>query len=166
MEKRHLILSMAFIATAIASIYPHQDKSIKIVDPIKHQNKQVKDKPVATIFEPRVNSNARAWAIEKDAKDLFYVKPIIVESPTKPKSVIIEPPPQPVAPPLPFIYLGKMNEEGKVTVFVSMAGRNFALKGGEIIDGVYAVQSIDAQSIVFNYLPLKSNQILATRGPN
>lgn len=166
MEKRHFILSMAVIATAIASFYPYQDESIKIVEPIKHQDKKIIDKPTITTFEPRVNSNARAWVIEKNAKDLFYVKPIVVEVPTQPKSVIIEPPPQPVAPPLPFTYLGKMTEEGKITVFVSMAGRNFALKGGEIIDGIYAVQSIDAQSVVFNYLPLKSNQILATRGPN
>lgn len=72
--------------------------------------------------------------------------------------------PAPTAPPLPFTYLGKMIDGALITVFVSKNGRNLTLKGGETIEGLYAVKSIDAQKVVFEYIPLNLEQILSIRG--
>jgi hypothetical protein len=169
MEKRHYLLGAAFFATMAASFYPNHDKPVEIVEmATTHTSKtsRITDaaKPVQTVA-----LNPREWLVEKDAPDLFYVKPKVIEAPIyanyAPKSVIMEPP-QPVAPPLPFTYLGKMTEEGKITVYIAKSGRNYVLKGGEVIDGMYAVQSIDAQKIIFNYIPLKTEQVLMTRGSN
>ena len=98
----------------------------------------------------------------------FFVKPKIATPPpvAAPVVPINLPPPQPVAPPLPFTYLGKMSEEGKLTVYVAKADKNYVLRGDEVIDGMYTVESIDAQKIVFLYNPLKTEQVLIIRGAN
>lgn len=71
-----------------------------------------------------------------------------------------EAPSEPVAPPLPFRYLGQMTEEGRVTLFLSVNERNIAVKAGETIDDQYRVDSIENGVAVFTYLPLKYRQTL------
>lgn len=71
-----------------------------------------------------------------------------------------EAPSEPVAPPLPFRYLGQITEEGRVTLFLSVNERNIAVKAGELIDDQYRVDSIENGVAVFTYLPLKHRQTL------
>jgi len=168
MSQRHYLLGFALFITIVAAIFPNQDKPVEIVETTSVRTA----KPINTLQSvsvvQSVDLNPRQWVVEKDSRDLFYVKPKIVEVPVQPKrevSIVVESPP-PVAPPLPFIYLGKMTEEGQITVYVAKSGRNYVLRGGEIIDGMYKVELIDAQKIIFNYIPLNSEQILVTRGAN
>lgn len=168
MSPRNYLLGFALILTIVAAIYPSQDKSMEIVETTSVRT----TKPINTVRTvskaQNIELDTREWVVEKDARDLFYVKPKFVKAPVQVKQelpVIVEPL-QPVAPPLPFTYLGKMTEENQITVYVAKPGRNYALRGGEIIDGMYKVQSIDAQKIIFNYIPLNSEQILVTRGAN
>jgi hypothetical protein len=101
----------------------------------------------------------REWAAAK-GRDMFppKVKPL----PLQPAPVIQAPlpPPKPVAPALPFAYVGKVVEDGKLTVFVANQGRNYLLKGGEVIEGVYRVEKVEAGRITFIYLPLAIEQIM------
>lgn len=71
------------------------------------------------------------------------------------------PPPPPQAPPLPFTYMGKMIEDGKVTVFLVRGDRNVIARAGDTIEGVYRVDSIDDRFVQFTYLPLNQTQQLA-----
>lgn len=71
------------------------------------------------------------------------------------------PPPPPQAPPLPFTYMGKMIEDGKVTVFLVRGDRNVIVRAGDTIEGVYRVDSIDDRFVQFTYLPLNQTQQLA-----
>lgn len=71
-----------------------------------------------------------------------------------------EAPGEPVAPPLPFRYLGQMTDEGRVTLFLSVNERNIAVRAGETIDDQYRIDSIDNGVAVFTYLPLKHRQTL------
>ena len=168
MEKRHYLLGLAFIATMVASLYPNQDKPVEIVETTATHTTKTSTIETAKPVQ-RVVLNQREWLVEKDTPDLFYVTPKAIEVPIQakpaPKPVIMEAQ-QPAAPPLPFTYLGKMTEEGKITVYIAKSGRNYALTGGEVIDGMYAVESIEAQKIIFNYIPLKTEQVLMTRGTN
>lgn len=168
MSPRNYLLGLALILTIVAAIYPNQDKSMEIVETTTVRTKNPIN-TVRTVSEAQnIELDTREWVVENDARDLFYVKPKAIQAPVQAKQelpVIVEPS-QPVAPPLPFTYLGKMTEEGQITVYVAKPGRNYALRGGEIIDGMYKVQSIDTQKIIFNYIPLNSEQILVTRGAN
>jgi hypothetical protein len=82
------------------------------------------------------------------------------------------PPPAPVvravvpkAPPLPFLYLGKMLDGKAVTAFVSMGGQTHLLHGGDTVRD-YRVEAISAKEITFVYLPLNEKQRLSFGSEN
>jgi hypothetical protein len=74
-------------------------------------------------------------------------------------------PPPPSAPPLPFTYLGKMQDGATVTVFVSQGGRNHVLHNGDTLAG-YRVESITAADMTFVYLSLNEKQRLTFGSEN
>ena len=62
-------------------------------------------------------------------------------------------------PPLPFAYLGKLIEDGKLAVFLSRGGESLSVAPGDTI-GEYRVDSVSESEITFTYLPLKTKQKL------
>lgn len=176
MQQRHLILGLVLLMTVVAAVYPEKDNTFEVIEAISsHQ-----DKTTGNLITPNEHAlnhatplpanHSRYWEHEKNIIDLFYNKPKVTIV-TSPAAVSLAPtinlsPPEPVAPPLPFSYLGKMVEENKTTVYVSKAGRNYVLRGGEVIDGIYTVKSVDVQQVVFEYTPLKIDQVLIIRGAN
>lgn len=70
------------------------------------------------------------------------------------------PPPKPTAPPLPFAYLGKVIEDGKLSVFLARGGENLSVSPGDTIGGEYRVDAVTESEIRFTYLPLKTQQSL------
>lgn len=74
------------------------------------------------------------------------------------------PPPPPQAPPLPFTYMGKLIEEGRIVVFLTQGDRNHIVRQGDTIDGTYRVDAVTEQRLALTYLPLKQKQELALGG--
>ena len=68
-------------------------------------------------------------------------------------------PEKPVAPPLPFRYLGKMLEDGKLNVFLARGDESLSVRAGQKI-GEYRIDKVTESEIVFTYLPLKTKQSL------
>jgi len=66
---------------------------------------------------------------------------------------------KPVAPPLPFRYLGKMLEDGKLAVFLANGEESLSVSAGQRI-GEYRVDKVTESEVVFTYLPLKTKQSL------
>jgi hypothetical protein len=85
--------------------------------------------------------------------------------PFRAKSWYVAPPPpppaKPTAPPLPFQYLGKLNEDGEIRVFLNHQGKHLIARTGDIINDTYRVDEIAAGRMSFVYLPLKEIQVLA-----
>lgn len=69
-------------------------------------------------------------------------------------------PEPPSAPPLPFAYVGRLLEDGKLTVFLSRGGESLSVSAGERIGEEYRVESVSEHEITFVYLPLKTRQSL------
>jgi hypothetical protein len=63
------------------------------------------------------------------------------------------------APPLPFRYLGKMVDAGKLAVFLANGADSFTVTEGERV-GDYRVDKITEAEIRFTYLPMKTKQAL------
>jgi hypothetical protein len=63
------------------------------------------------------------------------------------------------APPLPFRYLGKMLDSGKLEVFLANGNESVVAKAGERI-GDYRIESVSEAAVVFTYLPMKTKQTL------
>jgi hypothetical protein len=73
-----------------------------------------------------------------------------------------EPPPRPQAPPLPFRFLGKIDEPEKELIFLLERGdRVISVSVGQIINGTYLVEKHDAGRLYFIYKPLKVRQSLS-----
>jgi hypothetical protein len=74
-------------------------------------------------------------------------------------------PPQPVAPPLPFTYMGSYAPNGAAPVFFLTQGdRVFDVHVGDTLDGTYTVDSFTNGQLVFTYKPLNTQQQLMTGG--
>jgi hypothetical protein len=74
------------------------------------------------------------------------------------------PPSRPQAPPLPFKYMGKLIEEGRIVVFLTQGDRNYIVRQGDTIDGAYRVDAVTDEGLSLTYLPLKQKQELAFGG--
>ncbi len=66
---------------------------------------------------------------------------------------------KPETPPLPFKYLGKMLEDGKLSVFLANGEESVTVHAGQRI-GDYRVDKITEAEVRFTYLPLKTKQVL------
>lgn len=94
------------------------------------------------------------------AADLFEVKSWFVPPPP-PKPL---PPPPPSAPPLPFAYMGKLIEDGQLTVFLTKQELNYVVKVGDTIDRMYKVEEVTPSMMTLVYLPLNIKQTLMIGG--
>lgn len=70
------------------------------------------------------------------------------------------PPPRPVAPPLPFRYLGSLEEGGERRLFLVHQERQWIVKEGDVVASQYRVDEIAPGRVVFTYLPLQTQQTL------
>jgi hypothetical protein len=69
-------------------------------------------------------------------------------------------PAPPTAPPLPFVYVGRVTQDGKTEVYVLRGEELIDVVPGRKIDDEYRVDAISESSISFTYLPLKMRQSL------
>jgi hypothetical protein len=89
-------------------------------------------------------------------KDMFPSKSWYV---APPPSKIVEKAPPPTAPPIAYVYIGKMVEEGNHSaVFLENKGRIFIVRAGDTIDGKYRVDAIAPPIMKLTYLPLDIKQ--------
>jgi len=66
----------------------------------------------------------------------------------------------PTAPPLPFVYLGKAIEDGRLEVFLSRGEKSYSVHAKQKLDDEYRIDKVTETSITFTYLPLKTRQTL------
>ncbi|MFM9915593.1 MAG: hypothetical protein ACKVOX_07285 [Rhizobacter sp.] len=71
------------------------------------------------------------------------------------------PPPQPVAPPFPYAYLGGLLEDGVRTTFFTKGDRVLPVKAGDTVDAVYRVDQMNEKQMTLTYLPLNQSLTLA-----
>ncbi|GBG15163.1 uncharacterized protein NMK_2766, partial [Novimethylophilus kurashikiensis] len=69
-------------------------------------------------------------------------------------------PPKPVAPPLPYIYMGKMVDESGLSIFLTRNNKPYVVHVGDILDNQYRVELIKPPMMELTYLPLKEKQVL------
>ena len=77
--------------------------------------------------------------------------------------VIIAPPPG--APPLPFVYIGKLLSEDINAVFLTQGERNLIVHEGDVIDAIYRVDRLSDAGLTFIHLPTGIQQNLPIGEP-
>jgi len=99
----------------------------------------------------------------KKTQDLFkghawYVPP----PPPKPVPVKVEPPPPPAAPPVPFFYMGKLEQAPQATqVFLTSNNKVLSVMVGKNVDTLWRLDKEEANSLTFTYLPLDLTKVLS-----
>lgn len=68
------------------------------------------------------------------------------------------PPAPPMAPPIPFMYLGKAAADGAWEVYLSQGDKTYTVRNNTVIDGVYRIEKIAPPLMTVTYLPLKQQQ--------
>jgi hypothetical protein len=72
----------------------------------------------------------------------------------------------PVAPPLPFTYVGKKFEEGSWEVFIELGERVLVVQERDLIAQQWRVDKIEPSSMTLTYLPLNQKQSLSIVAAN
>jgi len=80
-------------------------------------------------------------------------------SPVVPPQAAVAGKPKREVPPLPFRYLGKMVEDGKLSVFLANGDESITARAGQRI-GDYRIDKITEAEVRFTYLPMKTQQSL------
>lgn len=175
-KQRWLIIGGLLLAT-IVTAYLVDD------EPVAERSQRRKgtsaSSVAATGARENRSSSVKDTAVESVVAPLSFTEPAAVveaelESEKEEEKEIIDPfrnknwyvapppppPPKPVAPPLPFKYLGKLSEDGQIRVFLNHQGKYLIARTGDVIDGIYRVEEIAGSQMTFFYQPLKERQVL------
>lgn len=159
---RWILLGGALTATLAAVIWVREpEPAAMVVAPVKDKTARRSDVSPSAHLDLEKLHQRESGATAK-IEDVFQSQSWYVPPPP-PKA---GPRPLPAPPPLPFTYMGKLQEEGRLTVFLTKQDRNYAVKAGDTLDGAYRVDSVEAQRVVFTYLPLNMQQTLSIGGVN
>ena len=156
---RKLFLIVTLVGTILLAIFaPQNQDAIEPTRHVEHGLDKTNSLSVQTSKAEKAGENSlipikRSSTIQSPG-DLFLVSRI-----KQPKALAIE---APVAPPLPFSYMGKIIENGKLTVFLTRDDKTYAISAGDTIDHQYMVNAITAQRVDFTYIPLGQKQTMMT----
>lgn len=171
MKSRHLLLGTVFAITLAASVFDlpwqhgngadAQSEASAAAHGRRSADASMAHAPAAAQerVAPSTPAAARMVHTKANAFSVHRWLPPPVKRPPPP------PPPPPRAPALPFTYLGKMQDGGDVTAFVSQGSRNLVLHAGDTLPG-YKVESISLTDMIFVYLPLNEKQRLTFGSAN
>ena len=110
---------------------------------------------------------ARAEAIPRESGDLFAAMSWLPPAPPpRPVAVVVAAPAAPTAPPLPFTFVG-MVEQGtpQPQAFLSKGDSLLIVSAGDVIDsGSYRVDSLSPSQVVLVHLPTRTRQIINVSG--
>lgn len=104
----------------------------------------------AQSFEFNTEKLQRA-VLSETPGDLFNI--VMVDSEpadTEAVDAIIE------TPPLPFVYAGKLEDQGRYIIFLTSGSKNYSVTVGDVIDQ-WQVKSVQPPKMIMSYLPLKSD---------
>lgn len=82
--------------------------------------------------------------------------------PPPPKVAPPPPPPPPSAPPVPFQYMGRLENgpDGNL-IYLSQNDQSYSVKVGSNVNGYWRLDKEDARNIYFTYLPLNLPNVLS-----
>ncbi len=72
------------------------------------------------------------------------------------------PPPPPTAPPLPYVFMGRFEQDGSKLVILTRGNRVVTAAQGDVLEKTYRIDRIEASKVTMTYLPLGSTQFLPT----
>lgn len=157
---RWAVLGIAFTVTIAAIFYPIDEADVAHV---AMQEKPVIAMAIATspvVALIPVSSGVSDVEGDPFAPRGWQVLPPVVSEKVVTAAAAVVAPPVPTAPPLPFQYMGSMNEEGRQTIYLGHGDQALVAHAGEVIAQTYKVIEINGREIQFEHLPTGQRQLL------
>lgn len=151
-QRLYGLLLVTVLATIGSQIYP----AMNTADAMPANSSETATR-ISNAAEPQPHGRANITASNRD---LFASQ---LPPPPPPAPVIIAPPPPPEppkAPPVPFQYLGMLEEGEQLHIYLSKGEMTYITHVGEKLDEVYLVKRLDKQGIRVVYLPLSEEQTI------
>jgi hypothetical protein len=160
--KRWAVLLAALAGTIVAIFYPVDDGLVPAPPP----------PAMILTLKPLVSVKAGADTVFAEVPELEadpfaprgWQAPLLPPppAPSKPLAVVpagpIEPP---GPPPLPFRYVGRMNDSADQVVYLGHGEQALLARPGDVLENTYKVLTINASQIEFEHLPSGQKQLLA-----
>ncbi len=166
-SKRWAILVGALMLTVAAIFYPTAEESEASVAPGAKTNKSA----AQTAAAPRKLVSAFVTLDEEPEADPFAPRgwqpppPAPQPKPWVKATVADMGPPRPALPPplppLPYKFVGSMNDNADHVVYLGKGDQALLARVGVTLDGTYKVVAINAQQIEFQHIPSGQKQTLA-----
>lgn len=152
--KQNILYGVAVITILAAVFAPPEQESVQPVRLAQQRwvKTQASDSSVKVVAKSSRLMPKNRSSLTDEPDDLFYVK-----KPPPPKVAKPEPP---TAPPLPYVYMGKMIENGELTIFLTRNNKPYVVHSGDVLDNEYHVNAIRPPLVDFTYLPLQQVQVL------
>lgn len=165
-RQRFAVLGFAVFATLAAAAWVGQeDKLEQPVSPAARSGESFAATRGMPETLPAVKGLPAERASLREAEQDIFTGKSWLPPPPPPLLSPSAPPAAPVAPPLPFKFLGKFQEEAGRTLVYLQEGENLRTAGaGDVIEGKYRVESVEGNQVVFTYLPLNTKQTLTLGG--
>lgn len=171
MSKKNWGMLAALIATLLAAYFsPPTDNEVQpTIETDNHVEKLAKDSLSEQVSSSDTKlHSALGFSLKPKArkpldqlpKDLFHKEPSKAEQAAIRMSKNAINIAKPTAPPLPFIYMGKLVDKSNTSIFLTRDDKPYVVNIGDIVDGAYRIDAINPSTLEFTYLPLLQKQKL------
>jgi hypothetical protein len=101
---------------------------------------------------------------QQPKNDLFLSTSWLPPAPPPPPPPKLAPPPPPQAPPVPYRFVGLLEDSVRPTAFLSRGDTLLLVSTGDTVEGIYRVDQITQKDIALTYLPLNERQLIRIPG--
>jgi hypothetical protein len=162
--RRNLIFLLLGLTILAAIFVPDESNEQRrpLVNDIEksHADRAAPASPVALANLAGSLQPNKRLALQAEPKDIFLIKKPLSELAEKVRQAQRIAPPAPTAPPLPFVYMGKILNDGNRAVFLTRNDKPYIARAGDVLDGTYRVDAIQPPTLELTYLPLSQKQTL------
>lgn len=175
MKRQHVIMGLALVGAAALLLFGDRQPASEVSEALERKPATPREE-LAAVAKPAKpgDKEATILALRPRAELVGEVGDAVFDggeavflsqnwNPPPPKASLLPsgpppPPPAPMAPAMPFTYIGKAVGGGMWEVFLSRGlDKTYVVHEKTIIDGVYRVEKIAPPSMTMTYMPL--NQI-------
>ncbi|NMF91645.1 hypothetical protein [Aromatoleum petrolei] len=169
MTMRHVLLSVALLATLAASWWAvNEESDVDVVQPVERAARlkaAIGQGKLAEVPAASAERLARLDIVRTPWPELDDPLARVVSFAPPPPPAAPADPLEPQAPPLPFRYVGAIDDAQGKAVFLLEGTQVRLARQGEEIAGRYRVERITPSAVEFIYLPLKKIQTLNRQNP-
>lgn len=161
---RQLALFGALGLSVVATIWVSREDEAEPVAAAPRRVAAIAKATPATADWPGPAASARGdWpALDPQARAAWGEAPPVAAAP--PPARAEAPPPPPTAPPFPYQLVGRMTDS-RPRVILNNAQRSAVVGVGELVDGRWRVEAIEAGGLRLTYLPLGQAQFIPFASP-